>query len=98
SWGEVHLGLLSCLPLGEPDLRLGSLWSLLVEEDDLRGVDLSPPALLARLLVVPLRDAKRAFDEDMRAFLQVLRDVLTVAVPDDDVQPVRSLLLLTRAV
>lgn len=98
SSGEVHLGLLPSLPLPRRDLRLGSLWSLLVEEDDLRGVDLGPPALLARLLVVPLRDAQRAFDQNVRAFLQVLRGILTVAVPDDDVDPVRSLLLLTRTV
>ena len=61
-------------------------------------MDLGLPAFLARLLVVPLRDPERTFDEDLRAFLQVLRDVLTVAVPDDDVQPVRSLLLLTGTV
>ncbi len=98
SSGEVHLGLPSGLPLPRRALKLGSLWSLPVEEDDLGGVDLGPPALLARLLVVPLRDAKRAFDQDVRALLQVLRDVLTVAVPDDNVDLVRSLLLLARTV
>lgn len=53
--GEVHLGLLSSLPLRERELRL---FRLPVEEDDLRGVDLGLPALLARLLVLPLRGAE----------------------------------------
>jgi hypothetical protein len=56
SSGEVHLGLLSRLPLPRRNQRLVSLRALLVEEDDLGSVDLGPPALLARLLVVPLRD------------------------------------------
>ena len=52
---EVHLRLLLRLLLAKREL---SLFPLLVEEDDLGGVDLSLRPLLAGLLVVPLRDAQ----------------------------------------